>query len=231
MLDTVLYYLSKVKEKWYSCKRAKGVTKLVKRRGRKAALKTEDIHRAACRTFAKYGYAGATLSQIAEDLGVSKQLLKYHIDSIEDLFHELLSQWTATGQMVTLRALAGDHRGGHRRVLIIAQATFAWMREYPDLAKLTPVFLQAAQLKPKLRATLNKTMDVGRQRLFEILSHGEAIDSKDKRNLKDLSLAIHQQIVGSSLYIIGFDVWTRSAEIERTCLLAIEQLMAPHFKA
>lgn len=201
------------------------------KRGRKAALTREEIHLTACRTFAKYGYAGTTLSQIAEDLGVSKQLLKYHVKSTEALFYELMAEWTATGQMVTLRALAADHRGGSNRVLVIAQATFAWMHEHPDLAKLTPVFFQAAQLMPHLRTALNKTMDVGRKRLFEILNQAGANNPNDKKGLQDLTLSIHQQIIGSALYIIGFDTWSRSPEIERTCLLAIERLMEPYFSS
>ncbi len=203
---------------------------MAKKRGRKGTLRMEDIHLSACRTFGKYGYAGATLSQIAEDLGVSKQLLRYHVESVEDLFQELMSQWTATGQLVTMRALAADHRGGPARALIIAQATFAWMREYPDLAKLTTVFFQAAQFKPALRSGLNKTMETGRQRLFEILNHSNSVNPNDKKTLHDLSFAIHQQIVGSSLYIIGFNAWDQIAKIERTCLMAIEQLIEPHFR-
>ena len=57
----------------------------------------QSIREAATRLFAKSGYHGTTVKQIADEVGISKQLLLYHFSSKEALraavLHELLQAW------------------------------------------------------------------------------------------------------------------------------------------
>jgi TetR/AcrR family transcriptional regulator len=56
-----------------------------------------EIREAATRLFAEFGYAGTSVQQIAEAVGISKQLLLYHYTSKEELrtavLHGLLEAW------------------------------------------------------------------------------------------------------------------------------------------
>ena len=56
-----------------------------------------DIREAATRLFAAGGYHGTTVQRIADEVGISKQLLLYHFNSKEavrkDVLHGLLEAW------------------------------------------------------------------------------------------------------------------------------------------
>ncbi len=57
----------------------------------------KDIREAATRLFAAHGYHGTTVQRIANEVGISKQLLLYHFNSKEavreDVLHGLLEAW------------------------------------------------------------------------------------------------------------------------------------------
>jgi len=51
---------------------------------------------AAFRVFARHGYHGATLEEVAAEAGASKGAVYYHFDSKDDLFHALLEDRLAS---------------------------------------------------------------------------------------------------------------------------------------
>lgn len=52
----------------------------------------EDIHRAACSLFRENGYAGTSVRQIAERVGILGGSLYTHVDSKDDLLWEILDE-------------------------------------------------------------------------------------------------------------------------------------------
>lgn len=53
------------------------------------SARREELTRIAARLFAEKGYAGTSLADLAEELGVQKPSLYHHIDSKEDLLWEV----------------------------------------------------------------------------------------------------------------------------------------------
>ncbi|WP_234972901.1 TetR/AcrR family transcriptional regulator [Paenibacillus vortex] len=53
-------------------------------------LKSDDIKQAALRHFSTHGYEGASLSKIAEEVGLKKQSLYSHFKNKDDLFLQVL---------------------------------------------------------------------------------------------------------------------------------------------
>jgi TetR/AcrR family transcriptional regulator, cholesterol catabolism regulator len=53
------------------------------------SARREELTRIAARLFAKQGYQGTSLADLAEELGVQKPSLYHHIDSKEDLLWEV----------------------------------------------------------------------------------------------------------------------------------------------
>ncbi len=83
---------------------------------------------AAERCFARAGYAGAAMREIAEAAGVAKSLLHYHFQSKEHLFIEV--QMRAYERLAAQVALAvAPVASGHARALAAFDALIATLRE------------------------------------------------------------------------------------------------------
>ena len=83
--------------------------------------------------FARAGYEGASMREIAEAAGVSKSLLHYHFDSKEHLFVEV--QIRAYNRLATrVLAAAASVDSGAERGLLAFDALFATLQEKNDLA-------------------------------------------------------------------------------------------------
>lgn len=99
--------------------------------------------------FARAGYEGASMREIAEAAGVSKSLLHYHFDSKEHLFVEV--QIRAYNRLAArVLGAAASVPSGAERGLAAFDALFAALREKNDLA--TQAELWAGALSnPRLR--------------------------------------------------------------------------------
>jgi len=71
--------------------------------------KREQILDVAVNLFFKHGYAGTTIADIADKLGVTKPFVYYYFENKEDLF-ETLAQEAATACLSTLQFPATDKR-------------------------------------------------------------------------------------------------------------------------
>ncbi len=83
--------------------------------------------------FARAGYEGASMREIAEVAGVSKSLLHYHFDSKEHLFVEV--QIRAYNRLAArVLAAAAFVESGAERGLLAFDALFTTLREKNELA-------------------------------------------------------------------------------------------------
>jgi len=90
---------------------------------------------AAQREFARRGFEGARVQQIARDAGVNKQLLFYYFQSKRGLFHAVLGRAAADLE----RALAGLVASGGRpleRLERSLETLYAFFAAHPDLVAL-----------------------------------------------------------------------------------------------
>lgn len=65
-------------------------------------MKSDDIKAAALKYFAVHGYEGASLSQIADEVGMKKQSLYAHFKGKDDLFMQVLRDAKETEMSFTL---------------------------------------------------------------------------------------------------------------------------------
>ena len=90
---------------------------------------------AAREEFAKRGFAGARVDQIARRAGVNKQLLFYYYHSKRGLFHAVLAQ--AAGELEdALAVLALPEGGPIERLRLVLQAQFEFLIRHPQLVAL-----------------------------------------------------------------------------------------------
>lgn len=92
---------------------------------------------AAREEFAKRGFAGARVNQIARRAGVNKQLLFYYYQSKRGLFEAVLSQSAGELEMA-LAGLAFPSSGGgpRERLRLTLQAQFEFLSRHPQIVAL-----------------------------------------------------------------------------------------------
>jgi AcrR family transcriptional regulator len=88
--------------------------------------------------FAKRGFAGARVDQIARRAGVNKQLLFYYYHSKRGLFQAVLSQSAGEleGALATLAVPPGGGSGPLERLRITLAAQFEFLARHPDVVAL-----------------------------------------------------------------------------------------------
>lgn len=90
---------------------------------------------AAREEFAKRGFAGARMDQIARRAGVNKQLLFYYYHSKRGLFQAVLAQ--AAGELESALAVLIQPDGGPlERLRLVLQAQFEFLIRHPQLVVL-----------------------------------------------------------------------------------------------
>jgi AcrR family transcriptional regulator len=139
----------------------------------------EQILVVARRRFAEHGYAGTSLTEIADEVGIRRPSLLYHFPSKETLYHDVL--WEAFGDWSSLVAEATiGTREGWPQVERMLRAAFTFFEERPDFVRL--VRWEALEGGPMLQgqlamllqplfdrgaAFLEREMDAGRLRRYD----------------------------------------------------------------
>ena len=96
---------------------------------------------AAREEFARRGFAGARVDQIARRAGVNKQLLFYYFHSKRGLFQAVLAQSageleTALAELATKSGGAGSGGGPLERLRLTLAAQFEFLARHPDIVAL-----------------------------------------------------------------------------------------------
>jgi AcrR family transcriptional regulator len=129
----------------------------------------DQILAGARRTFAKYGYEGATVARLEEEIGLSRGAIFNYYASKLDLFvalatedeARLLNTWVEGGFEAALRELAeenpdwlGVYLENGRRLRTDEEFRKRWKSRNPDLEKRTHDWLAGLQAKGEIRDDL-----------------------------------------------------------------------------
>src|SRR3978361_527894 len=87
------------------------MSKKPQKRPRNAAATRDAILVSACEAFARSGYDGAGVREIASGAGVTAMLVNRYFGSKEKLFAEVLADTMATPDILTAENLAGPDFG------------------------------------------------------------------------------------------------------------------------
>ena len=130
---------------------------------------------AATRVFARRGFHGASLEEVAAEAGVSKGAVYYNFSSKEELFLAILDQHVASRLAMIEDARAGAGMGGSLRDGARRIATS--FREDRDWCLLFMEFYLQAARDPAIRRPFNARMERVSQALREAFAaEGQRVD-------------------------------------------------------
>lgn len=171
-------------------------------REEKKAQTRERLLDAAIDVFARHGYAGATLDDIAAEAGLTKGAVYSNFESKEDLFFALM----ARGLPADLTVLMDESRPLVDRVVdfALAGARMAQSRKARDYTSLELEFALLARRSPRARSLVRNIQESTRERLGAFLEEQAAREGRtlpmDGESFATVLLATLRGLLQQRLY-------------------------------
>jgi DNA-binding transcriptional regulator YbjK len=150
----------------------------------------------------KEGTTALSLTRLAEDSGLSKQLIRYHVPDLDHAALELFRITAQTGARFTQDRLEKVH-GSEKKMRAWVEATFDWVVAFPDFAKFLLFMYHRASVDDEVKDLHEKIMSTGRKRLLGVLSLSER--KSIQRNAVFLTQILHQLMTAVLIEMLSLE--------------------------
>ena len=186
-----------------------------RRRRMPAAKRREVILAAAEETFARCGYHGASLDEVAHAAGVSKALIYEHFTSKRELHASLLDAHAAE---IFARLQGGAERGetGEQRLRSGIDAFLGWVEEHREAWR--ALFRDASD--PDVAALVERLQGQATGVIADLVASDPEAPAELAGDGADraLRLEIHAQLLSGAVQSLA-TWWEEHAEVPRTVLV------------
>lgn len=148
------------------------------------------------------GSSAVSLTRLAEELRISKQLVRYHISDLDQASLELF-KIIVDNASTYIRSRVDTARGWKEQLHNWADANFEWFVAYPEFGKFLLFMYHRASVDDEVRILHETIVNAGRVRVFDFLTSSP--DRTIKKNADTLSRIIHQSITALIIQMLSFD--------------------------
>lgn len=186
----------------------------------KAQRKAFDIMESAIKCIAKMGFDKVTLTMIARESGVTRPLLKYYFNNIDEILEfsikyiRLLFQRKAVNSMTSVS-------NPKEMLLKYIDSCFKWINEDRSHAIVWLAFLHRAATSKKARELNTKAVIAGEERILSLIEFGQQLGEFQCNELEFNSKALQIMITGaliSSLSENPRDTINYHQQVKVSCL-------------
>lgn len=150
----------------------------------------------------KEGTTALSLTRLAEELGISKQLVRYHVSDLDQAALELF-KITAQSGGTYIQTRLEQSRSWNEKLRTWHEANFDWFVAYPEFGKFLLFMYHRASVDAEVRELHEKIVNTGRKRIEEILSISTS--KKIKKDAELLACILHQCITSSIIEMLSLD--------------------------
>lgn len=161
-----------------------------------------QIFEAYVRIAVNEGSSAVSLTRLAEELKISKQLVRYHISDLDQASHELFKIIVESASTY-IRSRVNAAHTWKEQLYTWAEANFEWFMAYPEFGKFLLFMYHRASVDEEVRVLHEKVVSAGRSRVFDFLNQSN--ERSLKKNADMLSSLIHQSATALIIQMLSLD--------------------------
>lgn len=168
------------------------------------------------------GSTALSLTRLAEELKISKQLVRYHVSDLDQAALELFTMIATSGAHYIRQELE-KCRDWKEELFVWHQANFDWFVAYPDFGKFLLFMYHRASVDPETRILHEKIVSTGRQRIKKILKNSS--QKSILKNAETLSMMMHRSLTAALIEMFSCDDIKNHAEYRKSLKSSFDYLL------
>ncbi|WP_433269093.1 TetR/AcrR family transcriptional regulator [Actinosynnema sp. CS-041913] len=169
-------------------------------RAERAAQTRDELLEAAARVFARKGYSGASVGDIAEEAGYTHGAVYSQFRNKQDLYFALYERTTSRRAEAIAGVFVAAEGSLRERMRAVTEWSMVDLREHPEWFLLHMEFLFAAARDPEIRARFSEGARTIRAMMAALMQH--ELDSgtfRSDMSAEDMALGLNGIFLGLAL--------------------------------
>lgn len=148
------------------------------------------------------GSTALSLTRLADELKISKQLVRYHVPDLDQAALELFQIIVENGSHY-IKSKVDESQNYSGKLRNWCEANFDWFVAYPEFGKFIIFMYHRATVDPEVRALNEKIMAYAKVRLEKFLE--ESSSKKIKKNSDVIARTLHHCVTAAIIEMLTLD--------------------------